>query len=181
MTDRELLETAAKAVGYEIDGYSERYGALVSEADGVSMWWNPFTNDEEALRLVVKLGIHITNNQSDARATALDAIAIEPLINDPTPLPAELSFALLRRLGSESKEATLEVNNEPCNLYQRTRRLRHLFSGTPCVLRLHRVGPMGREHRFWARGRACYDPCCGTLCPVYSERLPMSRILDAAH
>ena len=83
MTDRELLEMAAKAAGYEIDGYSDRYGALVSEADGVSMWWGPLTNDEEALRLAVKLGIHITNNQSDARATALDAIAIEPLTNDP--------------------------------------------------------------------------------------------------
>ena len=83
MTDRELLEMAAKAAGYEIDGYSDRYGALVSEADGVSMWWSPLTNDEEALRLAVKLGIHITNNQSDAQATALGVTAIELLTNDP--------------------------------------------------------------------------------------------------
>ena len=83
MTDRELLEMAAKAAGYEINGYSERYGALVNEADGVSMWWNPLTNDEEALRLVVKLRIHITNSQSDARATTLYVTAIEPLTNGP--------------------------------------------------------------------------------------------------
>lgn len=83
MSDRELLEGAAKAAGYEIDGYSEKYGALVSLVDGVSMWWDPLTNDGEALRLAVKLGIRITNNQSDAWATTPDAIAIEPLTNDP--------------------------------------------------------------------------------------------------
>ena len=83
MSDRELLEVAAKAAGYEIDGYSEKYGALVSLVDGVSMWWDPLTNDGEALRLAVKLGIRITNNQSDAWATTPDAIAIEPLTNDP--------------------------------------------------------------------------------------------------
>ena len=59
MTDRELLEMAAKAAGYEIDGYSERYGVLVSEADGVSMWWAPLTNDGGALRLAVKLELEI--------------------------------------------------------------------------------------------------------------------------
>ena len=80
MTDHELLEMAAKAAGYEIKRYSERCGAVECLVDGVSMWWDPLTNDGEALRLAVKLGIHITNNQSDAWATALDAIAIEPLI-----------------------------------------------------------------------------------------------------
>ena len=34
MSDRELLEVAAKAAGYEIDGYSEKYGAAQS-ADSV--------------------------------------------------------------------------------------------------------------------------------------------------
>lgn len=41
MTDRELLEMAARAVGCEIERYSERYGALVIMVDGVSMWWDP--------------------------------------------------------------------------------------------------------------------------------------------
>ena len=82
MSDCELLERAAKAAGYEIERYSEKHGSLFAIVDGVSMWWDPLTNDGEALRLAVKLGIRITNNQSDAWATTPDAIAIEPLTND---------------------------------------------------------------------------------------------------
>ena len=61
MTDRELLELAAKAAGYKIlywnvaDIYSERSGEV---AFVVAVGeWNPLTNDGDALRLAVKLGI----------------------------------------------------------------------------------------------------------------------------
>ena len=54
MSDRELLELAAKAAGY---GYGEwtRHGIVFAAKDAV---WNPLTDDGDALRLAVKLHIN---------------------------------------------------------------------------------------------------------------------------
>ena len=56
MSDRELLELAAKAVGVELDfsirGDFPPY--YVNERGGHSSW-NPLTDDGDALRLAVKL------------------------------------------------------------------------------------------------------------------------------
>ena len=52
MTDRELLELAAKAAGIEFDG---RFGCFY---DGHLKPWNPLTDDDDALRLAVKLGFN---------------------------------------------------------------------------------------------------------------------------
>ena len=51
MTDRELLELAAKAAGIEVtavvaDGIPNRFGGG---------YWNPLTDDGDALRLAVKI------------------------------------------------------------------------------------------------------------------------------
>ena len=57
MTDRELLELAAKAAGYEWE--YEDTGALfvfVPQAHE----WNPLTDDGDALRLAVKLKMNIS-------------------------------------------------------------------------------------------------------------------------
>ena len=94
---------AAKAAGYEIDGYSERYGVLVSEADGVSMWWDPLTNDGEALRLAVRLGIRITNNQLDVWATTLGVTAIELLTNDPYAATRRAIVRVAAEIGEQIK------------------------------------------------------------------------------
>jgi len=53
MTDRELLEQAAKAAGIEIDP--------IDAAHEPSEWqcWNPLTDDGDALRLAVKLVLDI--------------------------------------------------------------------------------------------------------------------------
>ena len=53
MTDRELLEQAAKAAGIEIDP--------IDAAHEPSEWqcWNPLTDDGDALRLAVKLGFTV--------------------------------------------------------------------------------------------------------------------------
>ena len=55
MTDRELLELAAKAAGYEVlDWYGERY----TTTDGDRLFpWNPLADDGDALRLAVALNI----------------------------------------------------------------------------------------------------------------------------
>lgn len=57
MTDRELLELAAKAAGVDL------YGMEYMEDNyfyGDSRQWAPLTDDGAALRLAVKLGLDIT-------------------------------------------------------------------------------------------------------------------------
>jgi len=60
MTDRELLELAAKAAGLEFDPtYKNAHGLMVVR-DGAAcqsdqVLWNPLTDDGDALRLAVKL------------------------------------------------------------------------------------------------------------------------------
>lgn len=62
MSDKELLELAAKAAGYQIDARASFMTlrdlgkfAIHNPMGGHSMW-NPLTDDGDALRLVVKLG-----------------------------------------------------------------------------------------------------------------------------
>ena len=70
MTDREMLELAAKAAGIE---YSYHHGcgdALeLVKPRGFQVYWNPLTNDGDALRLAVKLGIDL-EWRSDGRVAA---------------------------------------------------------------------------------------------------------------
>jgi len=71
MTDRELLELAAKAAGYELT-WGEKYIVGGDEVDCTDMpyvvsgqpdeadwYWNPLTDDGDALQLAVKLEISI--------------------------------------------------------------------------------------------------------------------------
>ena len=55
MNDRELLELAAKAAGILTPSW---YGNA-SYIEGMLSRWNPLTDDGDALRLAVKLGIDI--------------------------------------------------------------------------------------------------------------------------
>ena len=61
MTDRELLEFAAKAAGELTPSW---YGNS-AYMDGVLSRWNPITDDGDALRLAVKLGFRIEFWRSD--------------------------------------------------------------------------------------------------------------------
>ena len=64
-TDRELMELAARAAGHEVRAIRQ----AERDADGfgtVGLWlvngttcWNPLTDDGDALRLAVKLGLKI--------------------------------------------------------------------------------------------------------------------------
>jgi hypothetical protein len=59
-TDRELLELAAKAEGVEIMFWSGRdvvCQSAIIKPDGLE--WNPLTDDGDALRLAVKLGMNV--------------------------------------------------------------------------------------------------------------------------
>jgi len=67
MTDKELLELAAKAAGIEIDksefngggagndGFDIMGNAVLDWHNGTT--WNPLTDDGDALRLAVKIGL----------------------------------------------------------------------------------------------------------------------------
>jgi hypothetical protein len=59
MNDKELLEWAAKAAGFKredfVDGKS-----IIREVDGQPVYWNPLTDDGDALRLAVKLRMHVS-------------------------------------------------------------------------------------------------------------------------
>ena len=64
MNDRELLKLAANAAGIEVvgvvaDGIPHRFGGG---------YWNPLTDDGDAMRLVVKLNIDIEFRESEVWA-----------------------------------------------------------------------------------------------------------------
>ena len=64
MTDRELLELAAKAAGIELVTGTTR----LASAQGIATW-NPLKDDGDALRLAVKLGIDL-EWRADGRVSA---------------------------------------------------------------------------------------------------------------
>lgn len=65
MTDRELLDLAAKAVGFTLEYIGEQWVGNTDEL--IPMYyegktyhqWNPLDDDGDALRLAVKLFLHI--------------------------------------------------------------------------------------------------------------------------
>ena len=58
MNDRELLEKAAKAAGYKKTGWHAESKSFWIADDG-PVTWNPLTDDGDALRLAVKLGLAV--------------------------------------------------------------------------------------------------------------------------
>ncbi|MEY4427724.1 MAG: hypothetical protein RLZZ182_413 [Pseudomonadota bacterium] len=60
-SDRELLEKAARAAGIAIGGWNGEREAFYVPADGY--YWNPRTDDGDALRLGVKLRIDIRHDE----------------------------------------------------------------------------------------------------------------------
>ena len=60
--DRELLELAAKAAGLNRKYYEYLGEKGMIDDDPDSGWWNPLTDDGDALRLAVKLDLSIDPN-----------------------------------------------------------------------------------------------------------------------
>jgi hypothetical protein len=90
MTDRELLESAARAAGIEIffdeDGDCYRYRVKES---GNRRYWNPLDFDGDALRLAVKLSLNveIDSDRIDV-SSGRGIIATEYRYELPTPTDA---------------------------------------------------------------------------------------------
>jgi len=60
MTDRELLELAAKAAGIELKWHHSHKDAYARRNGEYWAVWNPLRDDGDALRLAVKLGIDVS-------------------------------------------------------------------------------------------------------------------------
>lgn len=73
MTDRELLEMAAKAAGIKIldVGLAINGRYTVRRADGGLDYWNPLTDDGDTFRLAVRLGMQVDIDLKKGRVTAL--------------------------------------------------------------------------------------------------------------
>ena len=62
MSDRELLELAAKAAGIQWEHYHMQRGLCIASKPGtmcITQYWNPLIDDGDALRLAVRLGVAV--------------------------------------------------------------------------------------------------------------------------
>ena len=67
MTDREMLEFSAKAAGIDVRWYQGDCLRVADKCNGFAGKWNPITDDGDALRLAVKLGIRVCPVTADGR------------------------------------------------------------------------------------------------------------------
>lgn len=72
MTDRELLELAAKAAGIRLewDGDPRQWQPMHYEGKTYH-FWNPLTDDGDALRLAVKLGLLVSVQNEHKRVMVI--------------------------------------------------------------------------------------------------------------
>ena len=80
MTDREMLELAAKAGGYVIRVSSG--GSFSVDIDGFWRGWNPLNSDGDALRLAVKLHMQVSITTESCRAETLPVLGVRVNDND---------------------------------------------------------------------------------------------------
>ena len=92
MTDRELLELAAKAAGLDLTGayatvHDRVYVFYRALPDGPPIAWNPLTDDGDALRLTVTLYFTVQVDEEDAKTYVVSdgglCVAIESHTTDP--------------------------------------------------------------------------------------------------
>lgn len=101
MTDKEMLEWAAKASGYE---YAKFGGYIV--VDGIPGNWNPLSDDGDALRLAVALKISVTQDFDRVDAYNNVVTATEYIYEKPTPTdrPAATRRAIVCAAAEIGKE-----------------------------------------------------------------------------
>ena len=94
MTDRELLELAAKAAEWQLCGYSwigenedddeceifESAFVKTNPEQELATKWNPLTDDGDALRLAVKLHMQVSITTESCRAETLPVLGVR--VND---------------------------------------------------------------------------------------------------
>jgi hypothetical protein len=69
MTDMQLLDAAAKAAGYTVEGLADKCvvqpgcragGLVIATSTGGSALWNPLNDDGDALRLECEVGLDVS-------------------------------------------------------------------------------------------------------------------------
>ena len=110
MTDREMLELAAKAAGITGSYASCAPMAVPQECvrKGIgSMFWNPLTDCDDALRLAVKLHIDVCWNQNWGpwEVNAWPPDASMGASEDPTPDPYAATCLAITRAAAEIGKA----------------------------------------------------------------------------
>lgn len=98
MTDRELLEKAAKAAGYgKVEWMVGTFGVERPHVRFDDSWswthWNPLTDDGDALRLAVKLRIMLDQIDKGYMAGYVVAVSVESFYEKEEPDP----YAATRR------------------------------------------------------------------------------------
>lgn len=71
MTDRELLEAAAKAAGIKV-AWRDAVGCLCYSGSPYHVAWNPLTDDGDALRLAVQLGLWVASDNELGQSFVAD-------------------------------------------------------------------------------------------------------------
>jgi hypothetical protein len=108
MNDRELLELAAKAAGYEAWDWLGKDGLLnVYDANGRHDCWNPLTDDGDAFRLAVKLKLivdigHDYADAKDPEHTPEQIVAME-YFGDPDAATRRAIVRVAAEIGREMK------------------------------------------------------------------------------
>ena len=98
MTDRELLVLAAKAAGIEIEPHpnGRLFEHLVFIEKGGGNW-NPLTDDGDALRLAVKLGLDVEMHGSNSTHPYVCAFDCQRNIAEEVQPEDDDSYAATRR------------------------------------------------------------------------------------
>jgi hypothetical protein len=93
MTDKELLELAAKAAGIEINWFKR---------ERLTGQWNPLTDDGDALRLAVKLKIAVTYPEDESCVRVwYGSMETEPLCDDLGSDPCAATRRAITRAAAE--------------------------------------------------------------------------------
>jgi hypothetical protein len=87
--DRELLELAAKAAGIK------HSPSLSAACRGERIYWNPLTDDGDAMRLAVKLGLHFID--IDIQLTGWTCISMHEGVDDVLESHGNDPYAATRR------------------------------------------------------------------------------------
>ena len=107
MTDKELLELAAKAAGYTLEDHHDINGEYWPWCIEEGEYWCPLTDDGDALRLAVKLDLAVVP-LGDPRRRLLDQHGAQP------------SLTLVTWGIGATKQKTEELHND--DPYAATRR-----------------------------------------------------------
>ena len=113
MTDRELLELAAKAAGIEwchIEGLCPDGGYWKFSDGKTQAWWNPLTDDGDALRLAVKLGINLMHSKHKVKA-GRKLIEDGPCEGDKRPDPYAATRRAIVRAAAEIATKTTTISS----------------------------------------------------------------------